>query len=73
MLLCRIYLGYIVPAYYVLTTVEASSNLSRYVGISYGHRTKEPADLLNFYKKDRSEGFGAEAKKTHSAGNICAK
>ena len=57
-------LEYIVPTYYVLTTAEASSNLSRYDGIRYGHQTKEKVeDLGDFYAKNRSEGFGKEVKK----------
>jgi aspartyl-tRNA(Asn)/glutamyl-tRNA(Gln) amidotransferase subunit A len=57
-------LDYIVPAYYVLTTAEASSNLSRYDGVKYGHRTGETdADLTEFYKQSRSEGFGKEVKR----------
>ncbi len=57
-------LEYIVPAYYVLTTAEASSNLSRFDGVRYGHRTSEPvADLATFYKRNRSEGFGKEVKR----------
>jgi aspartyl-tRNA(Asn)/glutamyl-tRNA(Gln) amidotransferase subunit A len=57
-------LEYIVPAYYVLTTAEASTNLSRFDGVRYGHRTKEPvADLADFYKKNRSEGFGKEVQR----------
>jgi len=58
------YLDYVVPAYYVLTTAEASSNLSRYDGVKYGHRTAEKnLDLTEFYKKSRSEGFGKEVKR----------
>jgi aspartyl-tRNA(Asn)/glutamyl-tRNA(Gln) amidotransferase subunit A len=57
-------LDYIVPAYYVLTTAEASSNLSRFDGIRYGHVTKETtADLTEFYKFNRSEGFGKEVQR----------
>lgn len=57
-------LDFIVPAYYVLTTAEASSNLSRYDGIRFGHQTKTPVkDLTDFYLKNRSEGFGKEVKK----------
>jgi aspartyl-tRNA(Asn)/glutamyl-tRNA(Gln) amidotransferase subunit A len=57
-------LEYIVPTYYVLTTAEASSNLSRYDGIRYGYQSKEEAEDLNdFYAKNRSEGFGKEVKK----------
>ena len=58
------YLDHIVPAYYVLTTAEASSNLSRYDGIKFGYRTSSPAKNLNdLYKKTRSEGFGKEVKR----------
>ena len=57
------FLEHMVPAYYILTTAEASSNLSRYDGIRYGHQTKETVDLENLYKKSRSEGFGEEVKR----------
>jgi aspartyl-tRNA(Asn)/glutamyl-tRNA(Gln) amidotransferase subunit A len=58
------YLEYIVPAYYVLTTAEASSNLSRFDGMRYGYRTREAvSDLTEFYKLTRSEGFGREVKR----------
>ena len=57
-------IDFIVPAYYVLTTAEASSNLSRYDGVRYGYRHKNKAeDLSEFYKKTRSEGFGKEVKR----------
>ncbi|MBU3713621.1 MAG: Asp-tRNA(Asn)/Glu-tRNA(Gln) amidotransferase subunit GatA [Ferruginibacter sp.] len=57
-------LDYIVPAYYVLTTAEASSNLSRYDGIRYGHRSNiEIGNLTDFYLNNRSEGFGKEVKR----------
>ncbi len=57
-------LEYIVPAYYVLTTAEASSNLNRYDGVRFGHRTSVPVeDLTEFYKRNRSEGFGKEVKR----------
>ena len=57
-------LDYIVPAYYVLTTAEASSNLSRYDGVKFGHRTaNKEADLTAFYELTRSEGFGKEVKR----------
>jgi aspartyl-tRNA(Asn)/glutamyl-tRNA(Gln) amidotransferase subunit A len=58
------YLDYVVAAYYVLTTAEASSNLSRFDGVKYGYRTPEKGiDLSDFYKKSRSEGFGKEVKR----------
>jgi aspartyl-tRNA(Asn)/glutamyl-tRNA(Gln) amidotransferase subunit A len=57
------YLEYMVPTYYVLTTAEASSNLSRFAGIHYGHRSAASTDLESTYKKSRSEGFGAEVKR----------
>ncbi len=57
-------LDYIVPAYYILTTAEASSNLSRFDGVRYGHRTMdEEAGFPEFYLKTRSEGFGKEVKR----------
>ena len=57
-------LSYLVPTYYVLTTAEASSNLSRYDGIKFGHRTKESiTDLNDLYKKTRTEGFGEEVQR----------
>lgn len=57
-------IDYIVPAYYVLSTAEASSNLSRYDGIKYGYKTNtDQADLTEFYKQTRSEGFGKEVKR----------
>lgn len=57
-------LNFIVPTYYVLTTAEASSNLSRYDGIRFGHRTKEKVtDLVDMYKLSRTEGFGAEVQR----------
>ena len=57
-------LDYVVPAYYVLTTAEASSNLSRYDGIRYGHQTKDNIkDLTEFYKQNRTEGFGKEVQR----------
>lgn len=57
-------IDYIVPAYYVLTTAEASSNLSRYDGVRYGYRYENNnEDLTTFYKKNRGKGFGKEVKK----------
>lgn len=57
------YLDYLVPIYYVITTAEASSNLSRFSGIHYGHRSDKGTDLESTYKKSRSEGFGKEVKR----------
>jgi aspartyl-tRNA(Asn)/glutamyl-tRNA(Gln) amidotransferase subunit A len=56
-------LDYLVAAYYVLTTAEASSNLSRYDGIRFGYRSKEAQDIEQTYKKSRTEGFGLEVKR----------
>jgi aspartyl-tRNA(Asn)/glutamyl-tRNA(Gln) amidotransferase subunit A len=57
-------LDFIVPAYYILTTAEASSNLSRFDGVRYGHCTADPkAGFPDFYLKTRSEGFGKEVKR----------
>jgi aspartyl-tRNA(Asn)/glutamyl-tRNA(Gln) amidotransferase subunit A len=57
------YLDYLVPAYYILVTAEASSNLSRFDGVHYGYRSPEATDLVSTYKKSRSEGFGKEVKR----------
>ncbi len=54
---------YAVATYYILATSEASSNLARYDGVKYGYRAKEFDDLLDMYKKSRSEGFGPEVKR----------
>ncbi len=56
------YLEYLVPVYYILTTAEASSNLSRFDGVHYGYRSPNATDLESTYKKSRSEGFGKEVK-----------
>lgn len=57
-------LEFVVPAYYVLTTAEASSNLSRYDGIRYGYQTKgNIEDLTEFYKQNRTEAFGKEVQR----------
>jgi aspartyl-tRNA(Asn)/glutamyl-tRNA(Gln) amidotransferase subunit A len=52
-----------IPAYYVIAPAEASSNLSRFDGVRYGHRAKDHGDLEDMYKKTRSEGFGAEVQR----------
>src|SRR5216117_2267454 len=51
-----------VPVYYVIAPAEASSNLSRFDGVRYGHRAKEYSDLADMYCRTRAEGFGAEVK-----------
>jgi aspartyl-tRNA(Asn)/glutamyl-tRNA(Gln) amidotransferase subunit A len=55
--------GLSVPAYYVIAPAEASSNLSRFDGVRYGHRAAAYADLNDMYSKSRAEGFGAEVKR----------
>lgn len=56
-------LEYVVPTYYILTTAEASSNLSRYDGVKFGYKSNIEGDLTTFYKQNRSEGFGKEVKR----------
>jgi len=55
--------GLSVPAYYVVAPAECSSNLSRFDGVRFGHRCKDPQDLEDLYKRSRGEGFGAEVKR----------
>ncbi|MBR9861344.1 Asp-tRNA(Asn)/Glu-tRNA(Gln) amidotransferase subunit GatA [bacterium] len=64
------YLDYMVPCYYVLTTAEASSNLSRYSGMLYGHRSSEAQDIDTTFIKSRSEGFGEEVKRRIMTGTF---
>ncbi len=52
-----------VPTYYVVAPAEASSNLSRFDGVRFGHRCEDPQDLLDLYERSRGEGFGAEVKR----------
>jgi aspartyl-tRNA(Asn)/glutamyl-tRNA(Gln) amidotransferase subunit A len=52
-----------IPVYYIIAPAEASSNLSRFDGVKFGHRSKRYADLLDMYKKTRAEGFGDEVKR----------
>jgi aspartyl-tRNA(Asn)/glutamyl-tRNA(Gln) amidotransferase subunit A len=52
-----------IPAYYVIAPAEASSNLSRFDGVRYGHRAQQYGDLLEMYEKTRAEGFGAEVRR----------
>ena len=64
------YLDYLVPAYYVLTTAEASSNLSRFDGVHYGHRSTEAVGVEQTYIKSRTEGFGPEVKRRIMTGTF---
>jgi len=54
---------YCLDAYYVIATAEASSNLARFDGVRYGHRSKTATDAIDLYAKSRAEGFGAEVKR----------
>ncbi len=64
------YLNSLVPAYYVMAMAEASSNLARYDGIHYGHRTDEATDAKSIYVRSRSEGFGTEVKRRIMTGTF---
>jgi aspartyl-tRNA(Asn)/glutamyl-tRNA(Gln) amidotransferase subunit A len=55
--------GYATAVYYIIATGEASSNLSRFDGVRYGHRAKDPATLRDLYARSRAEGFGVEVKR----------
>lgn len=61
---------YAIPAYYIIASAEASSNLERFDGVKYGYRTDTFTDLHNMYKKTRSEGFGAEVKRRIMLGSF---
>lgn len=61
---------YAIPAYYVIAAAEASSNLARFDGVKYGYRAKDYEGLHSMYKKSRSEGFGAEAKRRIMLGSF---
>ena len=52
-----------IPTYYVIAPAEASSNLSRYDGVRFGHRCRDPKDLIDMYLRSRAEGFGEEVKR----------
>ena len=60
----------VLPAYYILTTAEASSNLARYDGVRYGFRSEAAKDLESMYKQTRTEGFGEEVKRRILLGNF---
>jgi aspartyl-tRNA(Asn)/glutamyl-tRNA(Gln) amidotransferase subunit A len=64
------YLDKLVPTYYVLTTAEASSNLSRFDGVHYGYQSKDAEGIDEIYKNSRSEGFGPEVKRRIMAGTF---
>jgi aspartyl-tRNA(Asn)/glutamyl-tRNA(Gln) amidotransferase subunit A len=64
------YLDYMVPTYYVLTTAEASSNLSRFDGVHYGHRAANAKGVEATYKESRTEGFGPEVLRRIMAGTF---
>jgi aspartyl-tRNA(Asn)/glutamyl-tRNA(Gln) amidotransferase subunit A len=57
------HIDYAIAAYYVIATAEASSNLARYDGVHYGHRTENPKDYIDVYSQSREEGFGKEVKR----------
>ena len=61
---------YAIPAYYVIASAEASSNLSRFDGVKYGYRTPDYEELHQMYKKTRSEGFGTEVKRRIMLGSF---
>ena len=61
---------YAIPAYYVIASAEASSNLSRFDGVKYGYRTREYEGLHSMYKKSRSQGFGPEVKRRIMLGSF---
>jgi aspartyl-tRNA(Asn)/glutamyl-tRNA(Gln) amidotransferase subunit A len=56
-------LTHLLPTYYILTAAEVSTNLARYDGVRYGHRSPDATDLTELYKRSRTEGFGAEARR----------
>jgi aspartyl-tRNA(Asn)/glutamyl-tRNA(Gln) amidotransferase subunit A len=62
---------YGIAAYYIIAPAEASSNLARYDGVHYGHRTAHPQDLIDLYAASRAEGFGAEVKRRIMLGTYC--
>lgn len=64
------FLDYMVPCYYVLTTAEASSNLARYSGLLYGHRSEDAEDLETTFKLSRKEGFGEEVQRRIMTGTF---
>ena len=64
---------YAVGAYYIIATAECSSNLARYDGVRYGHRSAAAADAVDIYFKSRAEGFGEEVKRRDHPWHLCAE
>jgi aspartyl-tRNA(Asn)/glutamyl-tRNA(Gln) amidotransferase subunit A len=64
------YMDYVVPVYYVLTTAEASSNLARFDGVHYGHRSTQAEGVEETYIRSRNEGFGEEVKRRIMTGTF---
>jgi aspartyl-tRNA(Asn)/glutamyl-tRNA(Gln) amidotransferase subunit A len=62
---------YAIPAYYVIATAEASSNLARFDGVRYGRRAPNPSDLAELYANSRHEGFGPEVRRRILLGTFC--
>ena len=67
------YLKYLIPIYYIISTAEASSNLSRYSGIHYGYRSDKTKNIEDLYKMSRTEGFGDEVKRRVMLGTFVLK
>lgn len=65
------HLKYVVPAYYIIAPSEASSNLSRFDGMRFGHRSSEATDVESIFRKSRAEGFGEEVKRRILIGTYC--
>lgn len=65
------HLKYVVPAYYIIAPSEASSNLARFDGMRYGHRSSEATDIESIFRKSRAEGFGEEVKRRILVGTYC--
>ena len=61
---------YVIPAYYIIASAEASSNLARFDGVKYGYRTPEPTAFTTCTKKTRAEGFGEEVKTKNPLGSF---
>jgi len=57
------HMPYAIPTYYLIATSEASANLARYDGVKYGYRANDPENLIDMYRRSRSEGFGVEVKR----------